>query len=96
MIKDNIKIIRDFLKLVKGSKLWITLLFLAYILEHLSSILFPVFTSNIVYYVTEINAELVYLNIIYLGISYIVYNLFWYLNYVSHSYNFKYSYRNLR
>ncbi|MCI9435377.1 MAG: ABC transporter ATP-binding protein [Bacilli bacterium] len=96
MFKDNIKIISDFFKLVKGSKLWITLLFLGSILAHLSSLLIPVFTSNIVYYVTDMNASATYFNILWLLLTYIAYNFFWYLNYVSYSYNFKYSYRKLR
>lgn len=96
MIRENIKIIKDFFKLVKGNKLWIFCLFLGSILAHLSSLLIPVFTSNIVYYVTENNANATYFNIIFLAGTYIAYNLFWYLNYVSYSYNFKYSYKNLR
>lgn len=96
MIKDNIKIIRDFFKLVKGSKKWIFLLFFGSIMAHLSSLLIPVFTSNIIYEVTNGNANATYMNIGLLAITYIAYNLFWYLNYVSYSHNFKYSYKNLR
>lgn len=96
MIKDNIKIIRNFFKLVKGSKKWIFFLFFGSIMAHLSSLLIPVFTSNIVYEVTSRNANTTYLNIGLLAITYIAYNLFWYLNYVSYSHNFKYSYKNLR
>lgn len=96
MIRENIKIIRDFLRLVKGNKFWITLLFLGSILGHLSSLLIPVFTSNIIYEVTNGNADGTYLNIVLLAITYIAYNLFWYLNYVSYSYNFQYSYKKLR
>ena len=96
MIKDNVKIIRDFFKLVKGSKKWIFLLFFGSIMAHLSSLLIPVFTSNIIYEVTNGNANATYLNIGLLAITYIAYNLFWYLNYVSYSHNFKYSYKNLR
>lgn len=96
MIKDNIRIIRDFFRLVKGSKLWITLLFLGSILAHLSSLLIPVFTANIIDYVTSGNTNATFLNIGLLAVTYIAYNLFWYLNYVSYSYNFKYSYKNLR
>ncbi|MBQ9012926.1 MAG: ABC transporter ATP-binding protein [Bacilli bacterium] len=96
MIKDNIKIIRDFFKLVKGSKKWIFLLFFGSIMAHLSSLLIPVFTSNIIYQVTNGNANATYMNIGLLAITYIAYNLFWYLNYVSYSHNFKYSYKNLR
>ena len=96
MIKDNIKIIRDFFKLVKGSKKWIFLLFFGSIMAHLSSLLIPVFTSNIIYQVTNGNANVTYMNIGLLAITYIAYNLFWYLNYVSYSHNFKYSYKNLR
>lgn len=96
MIKDNIKIIKGYFKLVKGSKLWITLLFLGSILGHLTSIIVPVFTSNIIYEVTKGNIDMVYLNIALLAITYTLHNLFWYLNYTSYSYNFKYSYRKLR
>lgn len=96
MIKDNIKIIKDFFKLVKGNKLWVFLLFLGSILGHLSNLLLPIFTSNIVLYVTEGNASATYTNIALLAGSYIAYNLFWFLNYKAYSYNFKYSYKNLR
>lgn len=96
MIKENIKIIQDFFKLVKGNKKWIFLLFLGSIMAHLSSLLIPFFISNIIYEVTNGNASATYTNIGLLAITYIAYNLFWYLNYVSYSYNFKYSYKNLR
>ena len=96
MIKDNFRIICDFFRLVKGSKKWVFLLFFGSIMGHLSSLLIPVFTSNIVYEITSGNANQTYLNIVLLAIIYIFYNLFWYLNYRSYSYNFKYSYRNLR
>lgn len=96
MIKDNIRIIRDFFKLVKGSKLWILFLFLGSIMAHLTSLLIPVFASNIIYYVTIGDANLTYLNIFLLACIYLVHNLFWYLNYVSYSHNFKYSYQSLR
>lgn len=96
MIKDNIRIIRDFFKLVKGSKLWILFLFLGSIMAHLTSLLIPVFASNIIYYVTIGDANLTYLNIFLLAGIYLVHNLFWYLNYVSYSHNFKYSYQSLR
>lgn len=96
MIKDNFKIICDFFRLVKGSKKWVFLLFFGSIMGHLSSLLIPVFTSNIVYDITSGNANQTYLNIVLLAVVYIFYNLFWYLNYRSYSHNFKYSYRNLR
>ncbi len=96
MIKDNIKIIRDFFKLVKGSKKWIFLLFFGSIMGHISSLLIPVFASNIILEVTNGDISKTYLNIFLLFSTYISYNLFWYLNYTSYSYNFKYSYKNLR
>lgn len=65
-------------------------------MAHLSSLLIPVFTSNIVYQITNGEIEKTYLNIVLLAITYIAYNLFWYLNYISYSYNFKYSYKSLR
>ncbi len=96
MIRDNIKIICDFFRLVKGSKKWIFFLFFGSIMAHLSSLLIPVFTSNIVYEVTAGNIDGTYLNIGLLFVTYISYNLFWYLNYLSYSYNFTYSYKRLR
>lgn len=96
MIRDNIRIIRDFFKLVKGNKKWIFFLFFGSIMAHLSSLLIPIFTSNIVYEVTKGNASATYINIFLLALTYIMHNLFWYLNYISYSHNFKYSYKNLR
>lgn len=96
MIKDNIKIIKEFFALVKGNKKWTFLLFFSSILAHLTSLLIPIFAANIIYEVTIKNATATYINIILLALTYILYNLFWYLNYVSYSYNFKYSYKNLR
>ncbi len=96
MIKDNIKIIKDYFKLVKGNKKWMTLLFLSSIIFHSLSLLIPVFASNIIYEVTNGNANETYMNIIWLLITYIAYNLFHYLYYVSYTHNFEYSYRNLR
>ena len=71
-------------------------MFFGSIMAHLSSLLIPVFTSNIIYEVTNGNANATYLNICLLSITYISYNLLWYLNYTSYSHNFKYSYKNLR
>ena len=96
MIRDNVNIIRDFFRLVKGSKKWIFLLFFGSIMAHLSSLLIPIFTSNIIYEVTKNNVDATYINIGLLAITYVAYNLFWYLNYISYSFNFKYSYKNLR
>ena len=96
MIKDNFKIIKDYFRLVKGHKKWIILLFAASILGHLTTLLIPIFASNIIYEVTIKNASNTYLNIGLLALTYIFYNIFWYLNYLSYSYNFKYSYKNLR
>lgn len=96
MISDNIKIIRSFFKLVKGSKKWTFFLFFGSAMGHLSSLLIPIFTSNIIYEVTTGNINATYINIGLLAVTYMFYNLFWYLNYVLYSYNFKYSYNNLR
>lgn len=96
MLKDNIRIIRDFFRLVKGSTKWIIQLFLASILAHSTSLLIPVFASNIVLYVTNGNQNSTYINIVLLALTYTLNNLLWYWNYVSYSYNFKYCYKNLR
>ena len=95
MIVENFKIIRDFFQLVKGHKVWIFFLFLGSILGHFFDFLLPFFVSNIVFYVTEGNASGMYYNIFYLFLSYVAYNFSWYLNYVSYTNNFRYSYPNL-
>lgn len=81
---------------MKGKTIWVLQLFVASILGHASSLLIPVFASNIVLYVTNNNSNLAYLNILFLIITYLAYDLFWYWNYVAYSYNFKYCYKNLR
>ena len=96
MIRDNIKIIKSYFKLVKGNKILITCLFITSILRHIASLLIPIFAANIILYITDGNADKTYLNILLLACTYIAYNLFLYLNYVSYSYNFKYSYKNIR
>lgn len=96
MIRDNIKIIKDYFKLVKGHKIWMISLFISSIIFHLLSLLIPVFVSNIIYEVTKGNSSTTYINIVFLLITYIAYNLIHYLYYISYSYNFEYSYRNLR
>lgn len=96
MFKDNIKIISDFFKLVKGSKKWVFLLFFFSILANLTSLLIPIFTSNIIYEVTNHNVSATFINIGLLTGTYIAYNLFWYFNYIAYSHNFKYCYKNLR
>lgn len=96
MIRENVKIIKDFFKLVKGNRFWIIQLFLGSIFAHLSSLLIPIFASNIIYQVTNGNSDATYFNISLLAITYIVYNLCWFWNYTAYSHNFKYSYRNLR
>ena len=96
MFKDNINIIKDYFKLVKGSKKWLTLLFLGCIIQNLSTLLKPVFAANIIYEVTNNNPDGAFYNILFLAITYIVHNLFCYLRYIGYSNNFVYSYKSLR
>ena len=96
MIKDNIKIIKEYFKLVKGSRLWITILFFSSIMVHVFSLIIPIFASNIVYYVTNGDVNATYMNILMLFIMYAFYNFCMFLHYKAHSYNFNYSYKKLR
>lgn len=96
MIRDNIKIITSFFKLVEEPKLWMFFLFFGSIMGHISSLLMPVFAANIISEITFGHPGLTYLNIALLGITYTSYNLFWFLNYSSYSECFKYSYKKLR
>lgn len=96
LIKDNIKIIRDFFKLIEGHKLWIFLLFTGSVMGHIFSLIIPFFAANIISEITLGHIDLTYLNIAFLGLTYIFYNLFWFLNYTSYSHCFKYNYKKLR
>lgn len=96
MIRDNFRIIRDYFKLVKGSKKWIFLLFFGSITAHIASLLKTVFASNIIFELTNGDIFKTYLNIGLLAVSYIAYNLMWYVNYIAYSHNFQYCYQNLR
>ena len=95
-IKDNLIIIRDFFRLVKGSKGWTFFVFLGSIMAHSLNFVIPLFAANIIYEVTSGNSSGAYLNVILWSIAYVAYNFSWYLNYVAYSYNFKRSYRYLR
>lgn len=55
MIRDNIRIIRDFFHLVKGDKKWIIQLFIASILGHISSLFLPIAASTIIKSITDQN-----------------------------------------
>lgn len=96
MFRDNIKSMVSFFKLVKGNRFWILFLFLGSIVGHFTELLIPIFVSNIIYYVTDLNSYQTFLNIGFLAVTYFFYNAFWYLNYVSYSYNFRYSYQSIR
>lgn len=96
LVKENVKIIKDFFYLMKGNKKWIFLLFVGSIFGHSMTLIIPVFASNIIYEVTSGNAGATYMNILFLAITYVAYNLSWYLNYVAYSHNFKYSYKRIR
>jgi len=96
MIVENIVIIRDFFQLVKGHKVWVFFLFVGSILGHFCDFLIPIFVSQIVFFVTNGDASGMYWNILFLFWGYIAYNFSWYLNYVSYTNNFRYSYPNLR
>lgn len=96
MFRDNVKTILSFFKLVKGNRMWITFLFIGSIVGHFMDIIIPIFVSNIIYYVTSMDSTQTMWNIGFLAIAYFFYNAFWYLNYVSYSYNFRYSYQSIR
>lgn len=54
-MKDNIKTILDFFKLVKGNTKWIICLFIGSIVGHLTDLFIPIFASNIVLFITNAN-----------------------------------------
>ncbi len=95
MLKDNFRSVRDFFRLVRVSKLWVTIHFLGSIIGHLGTLLAPVFAANIIYYLTEGDTAATMYNVIYLGIAFLVTNIGWIMNFVGYSYNYKFTYKNL-
>lgn len=96
LVRDNFCIIRHFFGLMHGDRKWVFVLFFGSALGHLASLAIPIFASNIVYEVTNGNADAAYWNIALLGLSDLVYCLSWYANNRGYSHNFPYAYRNLR
>ena len=96
MIKDNIRIMKSFFKLVKGSKSYVIQIFISSALGHSTSLLLPVAAAKIIKAITENNFNDAYLWSGALLIIYFVYNLFWYWNYQAYAYNFNYCYTNMQ
>ena len=96
MIKDNLRIIKSFFKLVKGHKKYVPQIFISSILGHSASLFLPIAAAQIIKHITENNFDGAYLWAIYLAGIYLVYNLFWYWNYYAYAHNFNYCYTNLQ
>ena len=57
LVRDNFRIIRHFFGLMHGDRKWVFVLFFGSALGHLASLVIPIFASNIVYEVTNGNAD---------------------------------------
>lgn len=96
MVKDNIKIIKQYLQLIHENKLYVIGLFLSSICGHASDLLLPMASAQIIEMVTIENYNLAFLWTILLGAFFIIYNGAWYFNYRFYGANYKYIHRDLQ
>lgn len=96
MVKDNIKIIKQYLQLIHENKLYVIGLFLSSICGHASDLLLPMASAQIIEMVTIENYNLAFLWTILLGVFFIIYNSAWYLNYRLYGANYKHIHRDLQ
>lgn len=78
------EVYQDF-KVVPVKKFMTFLFFLTCCLGYVVMALFPYFSSQIIQYATDLN-KLAYTYTFYLGISYVAYEVIWYLNYYIYSF----------
>lgn len=96
MFRDNMRIIKNYFRLVKGKRTWFYVLFFSTLCAHLLSLLFPIFSADIILFLTEKNSSKTFLAIVFLALSYICYRFMRYIKNVSYANYFVTSYRSVR
>ena len=90
------KICRRYFKLNANNKKLLLALFLSAFLRSFTVLGFPIFTSKIVDFATQGQYNEAFLNLLYLAINYLVYNLVYHWNYIAYRDNTNYTYTKLQ
>lgn len=90
------KICRKYFKLNANNKKLLLALFFSAFLRSFTVLGFPIFTSKIVDFATQGLYKQAFLNVLYLGINYLIYNLVYHWNYIAYRDNTNYTYTKLQ
>ena len=90
------KICKNYFKLNANNKKLLVYLFLSAFLRSTTILGFPIFSSQIVEYATKGDFTNAFLNVFYLGLNYLIYNLVYHWNYIAYRDNTNYVYTKLQ
>lgn len=90
------KICRKYFKLNANNKKLLLALFLSAFLRSFTVLGFPIFTSKIVDFATQGLYGQAFLNLLYLAINYLIYNLVYHWNHIAYRDNTNYTYTKLQ
>lgn len=90
------KICKKYFKLNANNKKLLLALFFSAFLRSFTVLGFPVFSAKIVDYATNGDFNGAFLNVLYLGINYLIYNIVYHWNYVAYRDNTNYVYTKLQ
>ena len=90
------KICKKYFKLNANNKKLLIALFLSAFLRSFTILGFPIFTSKIVDFATQGLYEQAFLNLLYLAINYLIYNIVYHWNYIAYRDNTNYTYTKLQ
>ncbi len=90
------RICKKYFKLNANDKKLLLFLFLSAFLRSTTILGFPIFSAKIVEYATNGDYTGAFLNVIYLGINYLIYNIVYHWNYVAYRDNTNYVYTKLQ
>lgn len=95
IIGDNLDIIKRFFKTAKIHRGYTIMIFISSMLGHAIELLMPIFVANAVQELTFKNRSAVFLNLIFLGLAYLVYELVWFINYWSYARNSSFVFKSM-
>ena len=90
------KICKKYFKLNANNKKLLLALFFSAFLRSFTVLGFPIFSAKIVDYATNGDFNGAFLNVLYLGINYLIYNIVYHWNYVAYRDNTNYVYTKLQ
>lgn len=96
MIQEYAQFIKDYLTLAQLNKKYFILMIITEIIYKIALIFIPFFSANIIDYASNQQLNLAYLSTLYLGISYFIYRLFYFINLKIYGRNMIYSYTTLQ